>query len=224
MGGEGRGSNGNPVAGERRADSTTKGPSPPGRAGPVCELHAVLSGPRVWLRPLAHADIAQLARWEADPVLRHFNDEDPEPASPEETAATVRAWLAPDRTDLRAWAVCLQAHGEPSIGWCMLANVDRAASRCHLGLTIGAREVWGLGYGGEVVRALVAHAHGALGLEVVLGEVFAFNERSRRMLRAAGFEMASESDFAGDGETVWRDGEAWAVEVWMHRQVVRRPR
>lgn len=148
-------------------------------------MPAPLHTPRLELRSLTREHLPELIRWEADPVLRDLNDDDPAPARPEDVEATVNAWLRPGREDLFPWAIHRRSDGA-CIGWCQLARV---ASEWRLGLTIGAREEWGSGFGLEVVDALVAHAFEALGAARVLGEIHEFNARSVRLLERAGFRL-----------------------------------
>src|SRR5215212_654420 len=48
--------------------------------------------------------------------------------------------------------------GEECIGECGLFHIDLAARHCELGITIGERECWGCGYGGEAVKWVLDYA------------------------------------------------------------------
>ncbi|MCC6995748.1 MAG: GNAT family N-acetyltransferase [Deltaproteobacteria bacterium] len=147
-----------------------------------------LATPRLLLRSLTLEHLPSLVCWEADAELRHLNDEDPDPAPAHEVEAIVRGWLAPGRVDLLPFAIHLRSD-DRCVGWCMLAAIDPAAGECRIGFTLGERELWGSGLGREVLSALLDHAFQNLGLWRVLGEVHAFNLRSRRLLERAGFQL-----------------------------------
>lgn len=59
--------------------------------------------------------------------------------------------------------------------------------QAELGIMIGDRPSWGMGYGREAVRLLVDHAFAARGLEAVVLYTFPDNLRAQQAFRAAGF-------------------------------------
>jgi len=75
---------------------------------------------------------------------------------------------------------------------------------CQSNITIGERDAWGHGYGGESTRLMVDHAFGSLGLHRVALSVFAFNERALRAYARVGFVTEGRSR-----EAIWRDGRWW---------------
>ncbi len=144
---------------------------------------------RLSIAPLTLADLESIARWESDTELRHLNDESAEPAKLEEVEATLRGWLDPARDDIAPFGLRLR-EDDRLIGWCMLARIDRAAGECRVGLTIGERDLWGRGLGGEALGALVDRAR-ELGMRRVVAELHEFNDRSRRLFERAGFRLVA---------------------------------
>ena len=168
---------------------------------------------RLCLRPLTRQHQPLLVRWEADPVLRDLNDEDAEPAPASETERIVGGWLRPGRQDILPYGIHFRTD-DRCIGWGMIAAIDRADSEARVGLTVGARDLWGQGLGREALGALVAHAFGPLGLARVLGEVHAFNARSIRLLEHAGFRLLRTEPAA-----VRRGDRSWDELVYARDRV-----
>ena len=63
------------------------------------------------------------------------------------------------------------------IGSCAFSQLDGDNGSALFHITIGEREAWGHGYGGEATSLMVDHAFTSLGLHRVALSVFAFNER-----------------------------------------------
>ncbi|MCU0607585.1 MAG: GNAT family N-acetyltransferase [Candidatus Edwardsbacteria bacterium] len=146
-----------------------------------------LTTARLRLTPFRPGDAELLNRWAADPVLCHYGDDCPaDPETIEQTRAYVEKVIAGADDSIRRWAV-RRITDDRLIGYCMAAFIDRHNRRCKAGLTIGDQESWGLGYGREVLDALVRHCFEDLGLNRIGAEIFAFNERSIRLFEGAGF-------------------------------------
>jgi RimJ/RimL family protein N-acetyltransferase len=90
------------------------------------------------------------------------------------------------------------------IGSCAFSQLDGDNGSALFHITIGEREAWGRGYGGEATTLMVDHAFGSLGLHRVALSVFAFNERALRAYLRVGFETEGRSR-----EAIWRDGRWW---------------
>ena len=81
-------------------------------------------------------------------------------------------------------------------------RIDNGSVLFHI--TIGERDAWGRGYGGEATSLMVDHALGSLGLHRVALSVFAFNERAIRAYERVGFVHEGRAR-----EAIWRDGRWW---------------
>ena len=75
--------------------------------------------------------------------------------------------------------------GGAIVGACGLATLDSETP--EIGYWLGAA-FWGKGYATEAARALIDHAFGDLGLEVLLGGARVNNPASRRVLEKCGFQ------------------------------------
>lgn len=151
-------------------------------------MEPTLTTPRLRLTPYRPADAETMNRWAADPVLCHFGDDcAAAPETIEQTRAYIDKVIAEADDSIRRWAVRRSADDQ-LIGYCMAAFIDRHNRRCRVGLTIGDRDSWGLGYGREALAALVRHCFEDLGLNRIGAEIFAFNERSIRLFERAGFK------------------------------------
>jgi len=89
-------------------------------------------------------------------------------------------------THLRLGMERLEDHR--TIGHCSLFNVSRQNRRADLGYGMMS-SVWGNGYMGEALRALLDYGFGALDLNRIEADVDPRNERSLRTLRRLGFQQ-----------------------------------
>jgi RimJ/RimL family protein N-acetyltransferase len=64
---------------------------------------------------------------------------------------------------------------------------DIRGTRATLGIIIGEKSHWGRGYGPEAIVALLDHAFGALGLDLVKLSTFDDNQRAQAAFRKVGF-------------------------------------
>ena len=71
-----------------------------------------------------------------------------------------------------------------------------------LGIILGRKDRWGLGYGREAVAAAVDYAFARLGLEKVKLRTFSHNQRARRAFAAAGFKVVGSEDLPGGKKDV----------------------
>ncbi|MEX2503041.1 MAG: GNAT family N-acetyltransferase [Trueperaceae bacterium] len=84
-----------------------------------------------------------------------------------------------------------------------------------LGIIIGERSHWGLGYGPEAVQALLRYAFETLGLEQVRLHTFADNTRAQRAFRKVGFhEVRRVTQRGGRTDVQMTLGRG----VWLSRQ------
>jgi len=103
--------------------------------------------------------------------------------------------------DIVHLAIGLAGRMEP-IGFLHLAMIERAHRRCRLGIVIGEKDLWGLGYGHLAVVQAVDYAFDVLDLDRITAEVFADNTRSVRLFEGAGFVREGVMR-----ESIHRDGQ-----------------
>lgn len=147
-------------------------------------LNRTLPGRRVRLVPqrLEHAEV--LARWNADPDVRHWlhrSEDPPEALGRSEMAKLVAQGLA-DPSEVRFMIEV----DERSIGEVRLREIH-PCGRAELAILIGEPACWGRGYGGDAIEALLRFAFGELGLRRITLITDADNERGIRCYARCGF-------------------------------------
>lgn len=143
----------------------------------------MLRGERIMLSPLRDEDSEALFQWINDRGLVELNA----PFSPV-AEAEHRRWF--DDVRKRADTVIFGIRtidGDELIGSCQLHGIDERHRSAELQIRIGLRTAWGLGYGTEAVRLLVAYGFSELGLHRVQLHAFATNERAVRTYERVGF-------------------------------------
>lgn len=77
--------------------------------------------------------------------------------------------------------------GEHHIGFSGVHQIDFRHGTSVTGTIIGAKEMWGKGYGSDAAKVRAYYAFEILGLRLLLSAYFDGNERSRRMQEATGY-------------------------------------
>ena len=164
-----------------------------------------IRGPRVRLVPLdreRHLD--NYVRWFNDPeVTRWLSNYLPLSRLAEE-AFFER--VARFETDI-VWAV-LDEHGR-HIGGTGLHGIDWPNRMATSGIVLGEKDVWGHGYGGEVMQVRTAWAFEELGLHRIESACFAGNVASARCLARAGYRQMGTAR-----RKWWRRGEWHDCYLW----------
>jgi RimJ/RimL family protein N-acetyltransferase len=75
------------------------------------------------------------------------------------------------------------------IGNSGIHRIDWVARSAMTGTVIGAKDIWGQGYGTEAARLRARYCFEQLNLEILFSEFIEGNERSRRMQEACGYEV-----------------------------------
>ena len=140
---------------------------------------------RLRLRWLEPDDAPALLAVFGDPsVCRYWS----RPALPDlAAAADLRREIAElfAERSLFQWGIAERGTGAV-VGTCTLAALSEEHRRAELGFAL-ARGVWGRGYAGEAVAALLGFAFDALGLHRVEADADPRNAASLRVLERAGF-------------------------------------
>jgi len=74
------------------------------------------------------------------------------------------------------------------IGNCGLIDVEQVTRKAELGIFIGEKEYWNMGYGTEAITLLLDYSFNLLNLHNIMLEVFAFNERAIECYKKIGFK------------------------------------
>jgi RimJ/RimL family protein N-acetyltransferase len=88
------------------------------------------------------------------------------------------------------------------IGNIMYYNIDGVRSEAEIGISIGERDWWSLGYGSDALEAVVRGLFAASNLARLYLHTLDWNERAQRAFRRAGFELCGTS---------WRDGHTFLI-------------
>ncbi len=160
--------------------------------------------PRLTLRSLDEtaANGAYLS-WMEDPdVLRYL-----EARHGRHDAHSIAAFIrsANESRDSLLLGMFVRAAGR-HIGNIKLGPIDWPNRRGEIGIMIGDRTSWGLGYAREAIGALADHAFTGLGLHKLTAGYIEANAASGRAFAAAGFTVEARyaKHFLADG--AWADG------------------
>ena len=105
------------------------------------------------------------------------------------------------------WCVRLQ-HDASFVGICDLSEI-RDGETADIGFMI-LRRFWGMGFGSEIVRGLLAHAT-LLGLKRILARIHTGNARSRQLLLISGFQLVTPSQRHEIRPGIFRDCELYVA-------------
>ena len=145
-----------------------------GRPAPVLETA------RLTLRPPRLADAEAVAALVNDRRIADNTLSIPHPYSP----ADARAFITEANSGDDEVAFLITAGGR-IVGGCGIGR--RGEEAPEIGYWLGVA-FWGRGYATEAARAVVDHAFGGLGCDVLLGGVRVSNPASRRVLEKCGFQ------------------------------------
>lgn len=147
-----------------------------------------LAGKRIFLRPLAAADLLHGFRWESDAEVQHWAQGDKAP--PDLTYAEYVARYAPpyNMPGMADHFVIVLRPGTV-IGFVGYYHMDRVVGKTEVGIVIGEKACWSQGYGREAFRLLLAHLFADWGMQRVQLDTWGGNERAIRSYQAAGFQI-----------------------------------
>lgn len=138
----------------------------------------------VRLRPATDADAQHLARWYGDPEVRHWlHMTESDPPTVAQELERIRA----ARSDPAQLLWMIETPDGRAIGNLSLLQIDAVHGRAWLGITIGEKDCWSLGYGTDAIRLLLHHAFGSMGLRRIQLITDADNERGIRCYEKCGF-------------------------------------
>ncbi|HYF62192.1 MAG TPA: GNAT family protein [Herpetosiphonaceae bacterium] len=174
------------------------------------ERSMLLYTSRLILRELREDDLAALAAYMADPIVTDHLCHGP--LTPEACrnylAAAIDQRSAPDRATYHL--AIARPPGEELIGSCQLAITSATHREGSLGYILN-RHSWGLGYGGEAARALLAAGFGTLGLHRITAQCNPANLRSIRVLEKLGMRYEGRLRQHKWCKGAWRDSNLYAV-------------
>jgi len=139
----------------------------------------------VFLRPAERDDLALFVRWlNDDRTTRTLALRSPLSLALEE------GWfgrlLEHHGNDVWHFVICRADDGRP-VGAIDLHDIDHVNGSASLGIVIGDPADTNQGYGSDALRALLAFGFGELRLERIWLDVYAYNDRARRVYERVGF-------------------------------------
>ncbi len=182
-----------------------------------------LEGERTVLRRHEPANLEAFKRWYADPEVVRLARYQDGPMRPEEIERFFVARVLGPKS--LTFAIHVRAT-DRLIGTCAFSQLDGDNGSALFHITIGEKDCWGQGYGGEATELMLEHAFERLGLHRVGLSVFEFNERAIRSYRRVGFVVEGRAR-----QAIVRDGRWWdEIQMsilegeWRARQAARRAR
>ncbi len=158
-----------------------------------CFLKAdALQGEKVLLRPytagFSQDEIARLYRWSRDKEVVRWSGGRPLQMELQEFAIALRdssRWLDPSAM----YFLIFTRTGE-LIGRIGYYDVDHQRREAQLGIVIGEKAYWGLGYGRDAINTLLHHIFTATDLERIYLLTYTNNLRAQRCFLSCGFRPA----------------------------------
>src|SRR5687768_13609668 len=123
--------------------------------------------------------------WRRDPELATFDAARPYSGSFREYCAIFSDELSYPSPYRRTVAV--EDFDGRHIGNVMYYNVDYQRREAEIGVTIGARECWGRGYGTDLIRTFLRHLFQTTVLDRIYLKTLDWNHRAQRCFEKAGF-------------------------------------
>lgn len=155
----------------------------------------IAKGSLVRLRRKRAGDARQDYNWRADPELARFDAARPLSTPYQEFLlmftdelrfpSPFRRMLAIEDTDGR------------HIGNLMYYNIDERRREAELGITIGAKDCWGGGYGTDAVVTMLRYVFGQTSLVRIYLNTLSWNHRAQRCFEKAGFRRIGHSSRNG---------------------------
>jgi RimJ/RimL family protein N-acetyltransferase len=163
-----------------------------------------LVGNKIYLRPLEKEDAKIFLPWFNDPqVTRYVVAYRPINLRAEEE------FIDKALQDEHGLGLGIVIKGtDQLIGGTGLHHIDFRNRHASFGLTIGAKEEWGKGYGTEATRLMVQYAFETLNLNRVWLHVLEFNERGIRAYEKVGFQREGILR-----QAAFREGRYWNTIV-----------
>ncbi|NLS79728.1 MAG: GNAT family N-acetyltransferase [Chloroflexi bacterium] len=157
----------------------------------------MIKGNKVRLRAIEQEDIPRFVRWLNDPdVIRFLTI-----YQPISTADEIR-WFQRHLESKDDFVYAIETAEGVHIGNIGLHGMDWKNHNATLGIFIGEKAYWGLGYGTDAILTLLHFAFGEMNLNRVELSVFDYNERAIHSYRKCGFQLEG-----GRRQALYREGE-----------------
>ena len=144
-----------------------------------------LRAPRLTLRTLTEADVADVLAVFSDPLVLRYWDGPLLTTQQDAMDYIERIHYGFRRQELLQWGIA-DRPADAIIGTCTLTNLSTLHGRAEIGFALRQAR-WGQGLGSEAVRSVIDFAFAALGLHRLEADVDPRNMRSLRLLERLGF-------------------------------------
>ncbi len=142
-----------------------------------------LEGKKVVLRPLnKKTDLENVTKWINDREVVQYLQ-----AFLPKTFQEEKEWLS-RKNDEKNIVLAIETTKGIHIGSLGLHNIDSIHRVVTFGIMIGEKEYWGKRYGTEALMLLLEYAFNTLNLRKVCLDVFAFNNRAKKVYEKCGFK------------------------------------
>lgn len=160
------------------------------------------------LKPLDVDNIYQHFEWNNDPELNRLDSELP---YEEESFGDFKRRFEQMVYHPQQHSQHFELHTEDDtlIGIAYIAGLNEHNRHATIGLTIGAREYWGEGYGRDALHALLAHCFEKMDLHRVQTEIFQYNDAWKQLVESLGFELEGTLR-----DYLYRDGQYWDKSIY----------
>jgi len=150
------------------------------------ERNLLLPGRQIVLREKRIEDAVVDFEWRVDPELARLDATTPLRLTLDEYTRYFRDELEfPSPWSVRLAIDTLE--GE-HIGNVMYYDVDERKRQAELGIMIGIKEYWGLGYGTDVLETVLKHIFLDTGIERVYLHTLSWNDRAQSAFKKSGFK------------------------------------
>jgi RimJ/RimL family protein N-acetyltransferase len=144
-----------------------------------------LRAPRLTLRTLTEADVADVLAVFCDPLVLRYWDGPLMTTQQDAMQYIERIHYGFRRRELMQWGIA-DAPTDAVIGTCTLTHLSITHERAEIGFALRQTR-WGQGLGSEAVSAAIAFGFQVMGLNRIEADVDPRNERSLRLLDRLGF-------------------------------------
>jgi RimJ/RimL family protein N-acetyltransferase len=152
-------------------------------------------GEKTGLRPfedaLSDSDIERVYRWSRDQEILKWSGGNPVELTLAEFKERIRHESAHPPTDRRMFFVVTRER--EMIGRVGCFALDESGKTGELGIVIGEREYWGMGYGRDATATLLTHLFDTSLLERINLYTYPENLRAQKCFAACGFRMLGAS-------------------------------
>jgi RimJ/RimL family protein N-acetyltransferase len=139
-------------------------------------------GKKCYLSPY-HSDYAQLfLEW-----MNDFDVIDTLPLSTEIISLNVENEIVNSRTKRHSYMI-VDIATDNVIGSVSLSDINQISNTAELGLIIGNKEYWNMGYGKEASSLLLKYAFEYLNLNNIMLQVYDYNENAIHLYKDLGFK------------------------------------